>query len=83
MCHYHNHFTMCEKRRYHTDFLFSKSSFIIGFGSIISLMGNYYEFNFSKTDKEDDLRALRSDWGVVGNDFRHAFDSIKNDKIHF
>ncbi|MDR0955325.1 MAG: hypothetical protein LBM20_08135 [Rikenellaceae bacterium] len=60
-------------RSYRTDFLFPKSSFLIGAGSILALGGNYYRFNGSSTDAEADARALRSDWGVVANDFCEAF----------
>ena len=62
------------KNNYRTDFLFPKSSYLIGAGSIIALMGNYYTFN---ADKSADLKALRSDWGVVGDDFRNAMKSFE------
>ena len=64
---------MNKKYNHRTDFLFPKSSFLIGAGSIVALFGNYYTFNFSNTAAKTDLRALRSDWGMVGNDFRKAF----------
>ncbi len=59
---------------YKTDFLFSKSSFITGMGSVLNLAGNYYIYNNSESEEEADFLALSSDWGVVGQDI---FESIK------
>ncbi len=45
-------------------------------GSILNLAGNYFEYNYSKSDNEADLKALTSDWNNVGED-------IKKSKINF
>lgn len=63
---------MGNKKSYKTDFLFSKSSFLQGMGSAIAIGGNYHSFNSSKTPQQADAEALRSDWGVIGNDIRKA-----------
>jgi len=55
-----------------TDFLTPSSSFIIGVGSAFCLSGNYFEFNRSRTPAEADMRALRSDWKIVGEDIAQA-----------
>jgi hypothetical protein len=55
--------------KYFTDFLFPKSSFLTGAGSIFNVKGNYYLFNFSKSDEEADSKALESDWGALKQDF--------------
>ena len=52
-------------KKYRTDFLFPKDEFIIGLGSVFNIAGNYYLINYSK---DADVKALASDWGVVGND---------------
>ncbi|MFY8187921.1 MAG: hypothetical protein ACOVLC_08180 [Flavobacterium sp.] len=55
-----------------TGFLFNRTSFWKGIGSIFSLYGNYYEFNASKTYLEADRKALKSDWQNVGKDIKIA-----------
>lgn len=60
------------KRYYRTDFLFSRSSFLIGAGSILSIASPYYTFNCSESAAEADKIALESDFGVAGKDIRKA-----------
>ncbi|MBC6491722.1 hypothetical protein ACFSQD_11640 [Flavihumibacter stibioxidans] len=80
-----------KKKVFRSDFLFPKTDFITGMGSIINLVGCYYTFN--KTSNPD-RNALINDWGVVGQDLHSALiefideedcakeiDCIKNDKI--
>ncbi len=57
--------------------LFPTSNFWTGFGSMFSIFGNYYLFNFSKSAKEADLKALESDWQEIGNDI-----SISVERFH-
>ncbi len=68
---------MITKRKYKTDFLFPKSSFLIGVGSVFNLFGNYYTFKTSKTSSEADYKALQSDWGVVGQDIEKSMTELK------
>ncbi len=63
-----------KKAYYRTDFLFSKMSFFIGMGSILSLFYSYYEFNCSGSSSEADRTALESDFGTVGCDL---YDAMK------
>ena len=62
-----------------TDYLFSKTGFMIGLGSVINLAGNYYLFNGSKTAAEADRRALASDWAMVAEDLRYATKTVIGD----
>ncbi len=64
---------MQENYKYKSDFLFSNSSFWSGFGSSFNLAGNFYNFNTSKSEKEADNKAIRSDWSVVGENLNIAF----------
>lgn len=57
-----------KKRFYRTDFLFPKASFWLGVGSIFSLFGSFYTFNYSKTGQEADRAAIESDFGTIGGD---------------
>jgi hypothetical protein len=63
---------LTKKKEYYTDYLFSKSSFIDGLGSILDLSGSYYDFNYSNSWQEADSKAIKNDWGMVGNDIRDA-----------
>lgn len=75
-----------KKRRakYRTDFLLPKNNFIIGLGSVLNIRGSYFEYNYSKSEKEADLKALYSDWKNIGDDFKEAennFRSMNADKL--
>lgn len=62
-----------------TDYLFSKTGFMIGLGSVINLAGNYYLYNGSKTADEADRRALANDWAMVAEDLRDAAKVVMGD----
>lgn len=71
-----NNYIMPKIKRYRTDFLFPKSSFITGMGSVFDLTGNYYSFNTSKTTSIADFKAIQSDWGVVGQDIESSVEEV-------
>jgi len=62
-----------------TGFLFDKTGFLRGIGSIFDFCGDYYEFNTSKTAEEADKKALKSDWQNVGEDIKVAEKKFKNE----
>ncbi|MDD2772102.1 MAG: hypothetical protein PHP45_00225 [Elusimicrobiales bacterium] len=64
--------------KFKTDFLFPKSSFVGGMGSVMNLAGNYFEFNGSDTPEEADARAIRADWCVVGQDLQQSINHLAN-----
>jgi hypothetical protein len=64
------------KRIYRTDFLFSRPSFLIGAGSVLNIAGNYFSFNYSKSDIAADHKAIESDWGTIGQDIEKASASL-------
>ena len=70
---------MISKRKHKTDFLFPKSSFLIGFGSVFNLFGNYYTFKTFKSSEEADYKALESDWGVIGQDIDASIKQLKKE----
>lgn len=53
-----------------TDFLFKRRGFFTGFSSVLSIAGDKNKFNTSKSGKEADKKAIRSDWEMIGNDIR-------------
>lgn len=67
-----------------TDFLFARPSFLNGAARVFDIGGTLNVYNESPSTKIADLRALRSDWEVVGRDMRAAFNMFEknhNDKI--
>lgn len=61
-------FVAMNKRTYRTDFLFARSSFFIGMGSLMGIFSEYYTFNTSESDTEADRKAMESDFAVAGRD---------------
>lgn len=55
-----------------TDFLYSQGSFMIGFGSVANVPGNYYDFNYSSSEEEADRRAVACDWKMIQMDMENA-----------
>jgi hypothetical protein len=64
-----------------TDFLVPASSFLVGVGSLLNIAGNYFEYNHSSTTSQADLRALSSDWAIVGQDIRHAMSEVDKERL--
>ncbi len=61
-----------------TDFLFSKTGFTIGLGSVYNIPGNFYDFNYSKNETEADNKAIRMDWSMIASDLSQAIKSEEN-----
>ncbi len=53
-----------------TDFLFPKRNFWTGFSSVLGIFGESNIFNTSKSGEEADYKALKSDWEMIGEDFK-------------
>ncbi|AKJ65450.1 hypothetical protein [Kiritimatiella glycovorans] len=53
-----------------------QSNTLSGFGSAISVGGNYYRFDQSTPRRLTDMSALHSDWKAVGNDFSSCMSSL-------
>lgn len=62
-----------------TTFLTSDSNFTTGMGSAVNLGGNFYGFNYAPTPEAADLRALRTDWAIVGQDIATAINQAETD----
>ena len=64
-----------------SDFLFPDTDFITGIGSVLNIGGNYYEFATSKNDLAADIKALRCDWGVIGQDIKRAAECVREKEV--
>ena len=51
-------------------------------GSILNLAGSYFEYNYSKSDNEADLKALNSDLDNVGEDIRKSKRNFEKKNKH-
>lgn len=61
-----------------TDFLVPETDFVTGMGSVASIFGEYFDYNYSDSNLEADARAIASDWRMVGKDILEAIRSIGN-----
>jgi hypothetical protein len=68
--------------KYRTDHLLPKNNFLVGMGSILNLAGSYFEYNYAKSGKSADFRAIMSDWENVGEDIREAKVKFENKHKH-
>jgi hypothetical protein len=59
-----------------TDFLFAMPSFVRGMGRVIDLGDTMTQYNNSSTPEEADVRALCSDWSIVGAEIRDSANSL-------
>ncbi len=52
--------------------LFTRPSFLSGIARLFDFWGTFNDYNRSPTDEIADIRAIGSDWRVVGDDIRVA-----------
>ena len=55
-----------------SDFLFARPSYLTGVARILDLGGQFDAYNVSRTPAEADVRAIMSDWAMVGLDLNRA-----------
>jgi hypothetical protein len=63
-----------------SGFLFAAPSFLQGLASALDLSGTLVEYNISKTPQDADVRAISSDWAVVGKDISTATENLAEEK---
>lgn len=69
---------METKTEIRTDFLIPKRGFFTGFSSTFSVAGETANFNRSNTGEEADYKAIKSDWEMIGQDFKKAIKKLIN-----
>lgn len=67
--------------KYKTDYLFARPSFLLGIGSLLNIAGNYYNFNYSESDIESDIKAMENDWGIIGGDIMRSISHFHNTAV--
>jgi ABC-type arginine transport system ATPase subunit len=70
---------MKKEQMFRSDFLFPDTDFLTGMGSVLNIAGSYFEFATSKSENLADIKALRSDWGVTGQDLEAAYHECTDD----
>ena len=68
--------------RYKTDYILPKNNFWVGMGSVLNIAGSYFEYNYSNSESEADLKALISDWENVGDDMRKSKEQFESKNKH-
>jgi hypothetical protein len=68
---------MSQEKLFQTDFLFPTPTKLQGLGTVFNIWGQYHVFNNSQTGEEADARAIRSDWGVTGQDLQFVLEKLE------
>jgi hypothetical protein len=58
------------------DFLFATPGFLKDMGRAIDFGDTMTQYNRSESSEAADLRALKNDWAVIGNDIKQAAESL-------
>lgn len=58
-----------------TDFLFAMPSFVTGIAATLDVGSTFTVYNDSDSISEADVRALKSDWAMIGKDI---FNAMRN-----
>jgi hypothetical protein len=64
-----------------SDFLFARPNFLGGVATSIDLGATLVQYNESSSPEEADLRALKNDWCVVGEDMVVAIASFEESMV--
>lgn len=71
-----------NNKRYSTFFLFKQQgSILTGVATILNIGGNFFDYNYSETDKDADAKAIENDWGVVGQDIQKTVKSVSKNNF--
>lgn len=57
--------------------LYANSNFVIGMGSIFNIVGEYFNYNYSKSGAEADNKAIKRDWEIVGEDLSNSISILE------
>jgi hypothetical protein len=57
-----------------TFYLFSRPTFLEGYGRILDVLGVLNSYNKSPSAEEADFIALRNDWKAVGQDIKKSMN---------
>ena len=69
-------------KEYSTFFLIKqRGSFITGTATLLNIQGNFSDYNYSKTDKDADAKAIENDWGVIGQDIEKTVKSVSKNNL--
>jgi hypothetical protein len=55
-----------------TECLYARPTVWQGIGSVVDFWGARWPYNYSKSERDADARALLRDWAMVGQDLRAA-----------
>ncbi len=63
-----------------SGFLYANPSFTHGFGSVLDFSGSALIYNRSSSPEEADLRAIASDWAIVGSDLEYGIEKHEKEE---
>jgi len=71
-----------KKANYSTDFLLPNNNFLVGLGSVLNITGTYFNYNYSKSDKDADYKAISSDWKNIVQGFKVSKEKFEKENKH-
>jgi len=63
--------------------LYANSNFLIGLGSTFNIPGNYFDYNYSKSGKEADWKAIGRDWDIVGHNLNNSIPVLNKTESQY
>jgi hypothetical protein len=60
-----------------SDFLFAEPDELTGVARLWDFSGTFDAYNVSRSTDEADVKAVLSDWSIVGRDLKEAMDSTE------
>ncbi len=63
-----------------TAFLFATPSLWSGMARMLDICGQFDSYNSNETEGEADAKALYSDFRMIGQDLKHAIESLSTGK---
>jgi len=69
---------MAEILKSNTFNLFSMPSFLKGFGRVLDIGATMDEYNYSASENEADIDALKGDWKEIGKDLQISINNYRS-----
>lgn len=64
----------------YTFLLFARPSFVEGIARILDFGGTLQAYNRSRSTRDADLNALRSDWRAIGSDIQRSMGEYEQEE---
>lgn len=66
-----------ERKKNCSDSLFTNSNYLTGAATVFDISGTFFDYNTSNTGEEADIKALKCDFNMVGQDLKSAMKNFE------